>query len=55
MKLYLLDERKKYDKKSQGYCVGNVIFGNEIAVVDESNMTITKLKITDTANVYDYR
>jgi len=36
-------------------CVGNVIFGNEIAVVDESNMTITKLKITDTANVYDYR
>ena len=43
------------DKKSQGYCVGNVIFGNEVAVVDESNMTITKLKITDTANVYDYR
>lgn len=30
-------------------------FGNEIPVVGESNMTITNLKITDTANIYDYR
>ena len=44
-------------KESSGYCVYNrgIIYGNEIANVDEGTNTIKSLKITDNANVYDYR
>lgn len=45
------------EKKANGYCVYNrgVIYGNEIANVDETTNTIETLKVTNNANVYDYR
>lgn len=44
-------------KETNGYCVYNrgIIYGNEIANVDETTNSIKNLKITDSANVYDYR
>lgn len=44
-------------KEANGYCVYNrgIIYGNEIANVDETTNSIKNLKITDSANVYDYR
>lgn len=44
-------------KEANGYCVYNrgIIYGNEIANINETTNTIKNLKITDSANVYDYR
>lgn len=45
------------EKESTGHSMYNrgIIFGNEVGVVDESTGSLKYIRVTDDANVYDYR